>query len=352
MKNNIKRILTAVLTAALLVCVLPGMNAFAMKVTKVNIPASGKMTLEELQRAFPKGAYWNHPLDQVDYTPYQVTDTPCDHWYDYEWGIGGVAETCNEFSVARTGGLQCAGFALMVSYLYNFGTGVDLDEIEITYIVEPDIINEIRVGDILRHDEHSVFVTKLLGNGVIEVGEGNYGARCGINWGRKIDLKKQDLEYAHIERLVGQLPEEGPAGTIYRLYNPLNGDHIYTVDVSERNDLLNRGWNLEKSPGMSAGPGNIPIYRLKNDASGEHLYTADKREKRHLEENGWSDELGGTPAFYGTQSGRAVYRLFNPRANTDVESHHYTLDKVEIKNLTTQSGWVADNDGKPAFYLN
>lgn len=155
-----------------------------------------------------------------------------------------------------------------------------------------------------------------------------------------------------IFKAVNPLPPAGPAGTIYRLFDPANGDHIYTVNLEERNSLLNAGWQLETSPGMSAASGGVPIYRLINNANREHLFTANEHEKNTLANNGWSVENGGKPVFYGSKTGKPVYRLFNPNAASAINSHHYTLGQNEIKQLTTQKGWTIDNYGKPVFYLN
>lgn len=145
---------------------------------------------------------------------------------------------------------------------------------------------------------------------------------------------------------------EGPEGTVYRLGNPTNGDHIYTVNKDEAKALVESGWNQETSPGISSGTDGVAIYRLTNNANGEHLFTADKNEKNFLSKNGWTVDNDGNPAFYGSESGKAVYRLFNPNAQSALDSHHFTLDKNEIKVLTTQFGWVIDNDGKAVYYLN
>lgn len=154
------------------------------------------------------------------------------------------------------------------------------------------------------------------------------------------------------------LPDAGPEGTIYRLFNPSNGDHLYTVSLEERYYLILSGWEDEMSPGISASSEpRYPVYRMVNNESGEHIFTADLREKSALENAGWSVEKGwaaendGDPEFYGSEGGEAVYRLFNPNATTAIGSHHYTMDQNEIKTLTTQYGWEVDNAGLPAFIL-
>lgn len=138
---------------------------------------------------------------------------------------------------------------------------------------------------------------------------------------------------------------------IYRLFNPANGDHIYTCAEYEAQDLIAEGWESENSPGWSTDPDGVEIFMLTNESSGEHLFTADKREKNTLAKNGWRVDNDGFPVFYGVdESGKPMYRLFNPNAANAISSHHYTQDKNEIKQLKKQ-GWLEDNNGKPVFYL-
>lgn len=143
--------------------------------------------------------------------------------------------------------------------------------------------------------------------------------------------------------------KQGAEGSVYRLLNPNNNEHLYTTDVNECKTLISQGWKQEETSGISAKSG-IGVYRLYNKNSGEHLYTADTNELKVLTAQGWSQDNNGKPLFYGSTEGKTpVYRLFNAAA-PQIASHHYTSDQNEIKVLTGQ-GWVMDNDGKPVYAL-
>ena len=88
---------------------------------------------------------------------------------------------------------------------------------------------------------------------------------------------------------------------------------------------------------------DIPIYRLYNPKTKEHLFTASKNEYTVLPGYGWKQE--GT-AWYAPKAGAGIYRLYNPKT----KDHHYTASANEAKVLTTQYGWVYDNNKKPLFY--
>lgn len=92
--------------------------------------------------------------------------------------------------------------------------------------------------------------------------------------------------------------------------------------------------------------GTVTIYRLYNSVNGEHLYTSDAHEKDVLyKQRGWGYE---GEAWYAptAKSGTPVYRLYNPK----LLNHLYTTDTNEVKTLTTKYGWIKDNNGKPVFY--
>lgn len=141
----------------------------------------------------------------------------------------------------------------------------------------------------------------------------------------------------------------GSGDTIYRLYHPVTGEHLYTTDTNEVANLTNGGWQNEGTPGKSSG--SVAVYRLYNRKSGEHLYTADETERITLTAGDWVYDNNQQPMFYaGTSGAKPMYRLYNPRAAV-IASHHYTSDSNEVKYLTTNKGWQTDNAGAPVFYL-
>lgn len=95
---------------------------------------------------------------------------------------------------------------------------------------------------------------------------------------------------------------------------------------------------------VHASDETVTVYRLYNRNTGEHLYTVNSAEKDNLKAAGWADEGIG---WYGCTSGDPVYRLYNP--NVRGGDHYYTVNKAEADGLTAR-GWRMDNGGKPAFY--
>ena len=89
----------------------------------------------------------------------------------------------------------------------------------------------------------------------------------------------------------------------------------------------------------------VPIYRLYNPDNGEHLYTTDANETRVLyEEHNWGYE--GVAWYAPSGTGTPVYRLYNPV----LCNHLYTTDTNEVHVLTTTTEWISDNNGQPVFY--
>ena len=89
------------------------------------------------------------------------------------------------------------------------------------------------------------------------------------------------------------------------------------------------------SVGLLAMPGfadsSVPMYRMYDPSSGEHLYTSDTNEKNELiSKHNWRYEGIG---WYAPTSGKPVYRLYNPKTG----EHHYTMDENE-KNTRRESG--------------
>ena len=89
-----------------------------------------------------------------------------------------------------------------------------------------------------------------------------------------------------------------------------------------------------------------PVYRMYNPVNGEHLFTANPQEVEVLYKyQGWGKEGIG---WYYTERGTPVYRLYSPKFN----NHLYTSNWAEITLITTQQGWVFDFDRRPVMYSN
>lgn len=163
-----------------------------------------KAKVVELQKKFPHGKYWNHVGMTKDNSD-GYTEKPCTlhktTGVDCVYNTGGC--TCNHF----TGGgghlmaTQCMGFANKLAYdVFGSTTWNKISSPTATQIAD------IRVGDIVRSNGHSVFVIARTGNNIM-VGEANWDNVCGISWGRMINLADITIEYyeraANYDTVIG-----------------------------------------------------------------------------------------------------------------------------------------------------
>ena len=133
---------------------------------------------------------------------------------------------------------------------------------------------------------------------------------------------------------------------VYRLYNPNNGEHLFTKDVGERDYLDAIGWDYEGIAFTAISSGQH-VYRMYNPYSGEHHYTTNNNEVSDLYAKGWNYE--GTSWCYdydGIITTKDVYRLYNPNATGiyEVGAHHYTADEGE-KDWLIGLGWQYEGVG-------
>ena len=126
--------------------------------------------------------------------------------------------------------------------------------------------------------------------------------------------------------------------SVYRLYNPNTGEHLYTADANEKDVLSGEhGWRYEDVAWASPATSATPVYRLRNVADGEHLYTADANERAELLRlPHWRDE--GIAFYSDPAEGVAVYRLYNP-LGSGPDSHLYTMSENERDVLSGERGW-------------
>lgn len=88
---------------------------------------------------------------------------------------------------------------------------------------------------------------------------------------------------------------------------------------------------------QACNPGDTqPMYRLYNRISREHLYTSAEKERDILTRGDWVYEGVGWVA--PKKSTTPVYRLYNPHLG----DHHYTPNATEVKALTSKHGWKAE----------
>lgn len=127
---------------------------------------------------------------------------------------------------------------------------------------------------------------------------------------------------------------------IYRLYNPDNGEHLYTTDENERNVLFNAyGWGYEGVAWYSSTEGT-PVYRLYNNVLCNHLYTTDTNEVKVLTsmpDGAWTIDNNEQPLFYSSGD-VPIYRVYNRELQG---MHHLTTDKNEYDTLPVY-GWTQE----------
>lgn len=133
------------------------------------------------------------------------------------------------------------------------------------------------------------------------------------------------------------------AGDVYRLTNPKSGDHMYTTNPFEKDDLVGKGWKHEGELGRTP-MGLALIYRLINADTGEHLWTAEYEEVLKLcggtnnmsdgSKHGWQAEGEPFIAYQGDRGAVKLHRVFKPGG-----FHHLTSDPNEVKDLVAK-GWT------------
>jgi hypothetical protein len=133
---------------------------------------------------------------------------------------------------------------------------------------------------------------------------------------------------------------------MYRLYNPNSGEHFYTKDETEKNNLYDDGWGYE-GIGWEAPSAGDPVYRLYNAVGGEHHYTLDASERDMLVRNGWNYESIGW--YSSTDKKYTLYRQYNP--NQYACNHNYTLSTAERDSLISK-GWHDEGIAWYAFNGN
>ncbi len=146
--------------------------------------------------------------------------------------------------------------------------------------------------------------------------------------------------------------------TVYRMYNPITSEHLFTTSESEYESLTTHNWKQEGRAWSSPTSSAKGVYRLYNPALGalgkmSHHYTTSKEEADKLvAENGWRYDNGGKPLFYSAEDASGaldgaspVYRLYNG----GLSAHHYTLDSSENDSLTSYHGWKSEGVGFYAY---
>lgn len=141
-------------------------------------------------------------------------------------------------------------------------------------------------------------------------------------------LDKKPVESSDKKETVKPVEDAG-SGSIYRLYNPNSGDHIYTQNLQEAQNAQGYGWTYEGVAWKAPETGD-PVFRLYSPQSGLHHYTKSLKECEALEKLGWKGE--GISFMSGGD--KPVYRLYNPNSGT----HILSASRKEHDALT-KAGW-------------
>ena len=128
--------------------------------------------------------------------------------------------------------------------------------------------------------------------------------------------------------------------TMWRLYNPNSGEHFYTGNTAERDNLIRLGRHDEHVGWVAPAKSSDPVYRLYNPNAGDHHYTMNAAERDMLVRAGWKYEgIGWYSATASVKGRKPLYRQYNPNARAG--AHNYTLFKAENDHLV-RVGWRAE----------
>lgn len=123
--------------------------------------------------------------------------------------------------------------------------------------------------------------------------------------------------------------------SIFRLYNPNTGEHLYTANSNEWYSLaFGKGWENEGVAWFAPNEG-APVYRVYNPNTGDHHYTMNSFERDMLKTVGWRYE--GISWYSDLNQQVPLYRVYNPN-NFGAGSHHYTTNQYEQQQLVA-TGW-------------
>ena len=128
---------------------------------------------------------------------------------------------------------------------------------------------------------------------------------------------------------------------VYRLFNKVSGNHLFTVNKDERDILVSKGWDDEGIAWQVVASTNTPVYRLFDAAgNGDHFYTASDAVKAELIAKGCVDE---GIAWYGqSTTGRTVYKV----TNNKLEKGVLTISAAEKDALAAAGFTVEEADFK------
>ncbi len=142
--------------------------------------------------------------------------------------------------------------------------------------------------------------------------------------------------------VYGLLSSSAPNLPVFRLYDPYDNDHFYTVNGAEESAATEEGYSLEFVIGYApafGSAGSQPVYRFCYPYDGEHFYTSSASEASVAESYGYNYEGIGFDVLPSSGGGLPLYRLYAPSANR----HFYTTSAAEYTYLVNSGYW--NNEG-------
>jgi hypothetical protein len=125
---------------------------------------------------------------------------------------------------------------------------------------------------------------------------------------------------------------------VFRLYNMLLNEYLYTTNETEKNDELDFGYSGMGNLGniLTTQPdGATPLYVLYSDDNYDYILTANDTEKNDAIKNGYEDK--GVLGYVLENSGQGRKEIF-ALWNDGTGKHFYTTDESE-KNSYLDKGW-------------
>jgi hypothetical protein len=154
--------------------------------------------------------------------------------------------------------------------------------------------------------------------------------------------ESSSFQYAEVPFVIREPEPASVRMPYYRLYNANNGEHHYTKDYAEYQFLGTIGWAQENIAyyiyDSAVTIDNISAkawYRLYNPNDGLHHWTLSEAEYNYLGGLGFQQE-GLVGYFFDVEVAGSVplYRLYNPNNG----AHHWTMDKNE-RDYIVSLGW-------------
>jgi hypothetical protein len=166
------------------------------------------------------------------------------------------------------------------------------------------------------------------------------------------------------------MQNNGTEEPVWRLFSPITKEHLYTADPNEVSTLVTRGWTQEGGvfyyvyTGLDTinGVTDVPMYRLYDIVNQQHLYTTDSNEYNTLKDfvGTWSvdgvfgyifptpypgsaGDPGSAPhnptTLASVPNSTALYRLSYPFV---ADLHLLTIDQNEWNTDALVYGWTKE----------